>query len=105
MIRHIHYYLLDPYLEWWAEDATVIEGPYLADQRLWPTAVVCGKQVHIFGGQDSNENDTDSVSIIDLETNTCRNGPPMSSAHTAFAAVLLDDKRIILLGGREGYIM
>ena len=104
MIHHIHYYLLDPYLDWWTEDATVVEGPYMAGQRLWPTAVVCRKQVYIFGGKDSNKNDIDSVSILDLETNTCRNGPPMSSARTAFDAVLLDEKRILLLGGREGYV-
>ena len=58
--------------------------------------------MYIFGGKDSDGNDTDSVSILGLETNTHRNGPPMSSACTEFAAVLLDENRILLLGGREG---
>jgi hypothetical protein len=45
MICHLHYYLLDQYLDWWTEDAKIMEGPHLVNQRQWPTAVLCGTQV------------------------------------------------------------
>jgi hypothetical protein len=55
-----------------------------------------------FGGKDSEGDDMCSVSIFNLETNTHRNGPPMPSTHAEFAAILLDDKIILISGGRLG---
>jgi hypothetical protein len=58
--------------------------------------------VYSFGGKDSEGEDTCSVSIFNLETNTHRNGPPMPSTHAEFEAILLDDQRILISGGRVG---
>ena len=79
-----------------------MEGPYLVDQRQWPTAVLCGTQVYSFGGKDSEGEDTCSVSIFNLETNTHRIGPPMPSVRVEFAVILLDDHRILISEGRLG---
>ena len=74
----------------------------MINQRRWPTAVLCGTQVYSFGGKGSDGDDTCSVSIFNVETNTHRNGPPMPSARVEVesAAILLDDKRIMISGGR-----
>ena len=75
MIRHIHFYLLDKYVDWWIEDAVIREGPHLVDQCKRPTAVLCGTKVFSFGGYDAEGESTRSVSIFNLDTNTRRSGP------------------------------
>jgi hypothetical protein len=85
-------------------------GPKL---RCWCAAVLHGRSVVVFGGNDDDDEALSTTGVLDLDdaasTKTTTKtmitvGPTMGSAREGCAAVQLDARRVLVVGGSDEYV-
>jgi uncharacterized coiled-coil protein SlyX len=72
----------------------------LNSRRYWCAAVLHGRRVLVFGGVDGSGAALNTTEVLDL--NACgasTAGPPMATSRKGCAAVWLDARRVLVIGG------
>jgi hypothetical protein len=79
-------------------------GSELNQKRCWCAAVLHGRSVVVFGGCDPTAT-FDTTGVLDLGAGTTKAftaGPTMATARLGCAAVRLDARRVLVVGGAGG---
>jgi hypothetical protein len=88
----------------WIEDAEFRAwGPELISNRRWCAAVLHGRRVVVLGGRDGNGAALNTTEVLDLDndgtTEAFTVAPTMATARMRCAAVRLDARRVLVVGG------
>jgi hypothetical protein len=90
----------------WIEDAEFKAwGPKLNSMRSWCAAVLHGRSVVVFGGRNgSNFATLNTTEVLDLDADgttgaSSTAGPTMATSRDGCAAVRLDARRVLVVGG------
>ena len=92
----------------WFEDAEFRAwGSGMNSMRRWCAAVLYGRSVVVFGGMDMNVASMDTTEVLDLDDAGTTEasftaGPTMATTRFGCAAVRLDARRVLVVGGCDG---